>query len=63
MMISTETDFEGDGVFVDSRQTLILLWIIPNMLVGDSQSKSFPVHKLFQYIGGSKRVHLTKLVI
>ena len=25
MVISTETDFEGDGVFVDSRQTLILL--------------------------------------
>ena len=33
------------------------------MFVGDSQSKSIPVHKLFQYSGGSKRVHLTKLVI
>ena len=33
------------------------------MIVGDFQSKSIPVHKLFQYSGGSKRVHLTKLVI
>ena len=33
------------------------------MLVGDFQSKSSPVHKLFQYSGDSKRVHLTKLVI
>ena len=33
------------------------------MLVGDFQSKSVPVHKLFQYSGGSKTVHLTKFVI
>ena len=25
MVISTETDFEGDGLFVDSRQALMLL--------------------------------------
>ena len=63
MVFSTETDFQGDGVFVDSRQALILLWIIPTMPVGDTQSKSIPVHKLFQYSDGSKRVHLTKWVI
>ena len=62
MVISTETDFSGDSVFVDSRQALMLLWIIPNMLVGDFQSKSIPVHKLFQNSGGSKRLHFTKLV-
>ena len=33
------------------------------MLVGDFPSKSIPGHKLFEYNGGSKRVHLTKLVI
>ena len=58
MVISTKTDFDGDGVFVDSRQALILLQIIPNMLVGDFQSKSIPVQKFCQYSGGSKRVHL-----
>ena len=63
MVISTETDFQGDVVFVHSRQALMLLWIIPNVLVGDFQSKSIPVHKLFQYSGGSERVHLTKLAI
>ena len=63
MVISTETDFKGDGVFVDSRPALILLWIISSTLVGDFQSKSIPVHKLFKYSGGSKIVDLTKLVI
>ena len=62
MVISTETDFYGGGVFVDSRHALILLWIIPNMRVGDFQSKSSPVDKLFQYSGGSKRVYPTKFV-
>ena len=32
------------------------------MFVGDFQSKSIPVRKLFQYSGGSKRVHSTQLV-
>ena len=33
------------------------------MLVSNFQSKSIPAHKLFQYSGGSNRVHLSKLVI
>ena len=63
MVISTEADFQGDVVFVNSRQALMLLWIIPSMLVGDFQSESIPVHKLFQCSGGSERVHFTKLAI
>ena len=63
MVISTETDFSGDGVLVDSRHALIFLEIIANMFVADFQSNSSPVLILFQYSDGSKRVHLAKLVI
>ena len=60
MVISTDTDFPGDGG-QSTRAHIVIN--IPNMLVGDFQSKSNPVHQLFQYSDGTKRVHLTKLVI